>query len=44
MAPRVASIGTTHPWNVAGVGLDIAIARTFEVEVFTVVEIGRAHV
>lgn len=37
MAPRVASIGTTHPWNVAGVGLDIAIARTFEVEVFTVV-------
>jgi hydroxymethylpyrimidine/phosphomethylpyrimidine kinase len=34
---RVISIGTTHPWNIAGLGLDIAIGREFGVEVFTVV-------
>ncbi len=33
----VVSIGTTHPWNVAGVGLDLRIAARLGVEVFTVV-------
>lgn len=37
MSWRVASIGTTHPWNVAGLGLDLSIARAFDVEAFTVV-------
>ncbi len=33
----VASIGTTHPWNVAGVGLDLLVAREFGVRALTVV-------
>jgi hydroxymethylpyrimidine/phosphomethylpyrimidine kinase len=33
----VLSIGTTHPWNVAGVGLDIRIGAELAVDVFTVV-------
>lgn len=33
----VASIGTTHPWNVAGVGLDLLVAREFSVRALTVV-------
>ncbi|HEY5257971.1 MAG TPA: bifunctional hydroxymethylpyrimidine kinase/phosphomethylpyrimidine kinase [Candidatus Baltobacteraceae bacterium] len=37
MTFRVASIGTTHPWNVAGVGLDIVVGQTFGVEVMTAV-------
>jgi len=33
----VASIGTTHPWNVAGLGLDLRVAETFGVRDVTVV-------
>lgn len=33
----VLSIGTTHPWNIAGVGLDLRIGTELGVEVFTVV-------
>lgn len=33
----VASIGTTHPWNVAGLGLDLLVAREFDVRPLTVV-------
>lgn len=33
----VLSIGTTHPWNVAGVGLDIRIGAELGVRVLTVV-------
>lgn len=33
----VASIGTTHPWNIAGVGLDLLVAREFDVRALTVV-------
>ncbi len=33
----VASIGTTHPWNIAGLGLDLRVAETFGVRNFTVV-------
>jgi hydroxymethylpyrimidine kinase/phosphomethylpyrimidine kinase len=33
----VLSIGTTHPWNIAGVGLDIRIGAELEIGVFTVV-------
>ncbi len=29
--PVVASIGTTHPWNIAGLGLDAQVARDFGV-------------
>jgi hydroxymethylpyrimidine/phosphomethylpyrimidine kinase len=36
-APAVLSIGTTHPWNTAGVGLDLLLARELGVRVFTVV-------
>lgn len=28
-APLVASIGTTHPWNIAGVGLDARVASEY---------------
>jgi hydroxymethylpyrimidine/phosphomethylpyrimidine kinase len=35
--PVVASIGTTHPWNVAGLGLDLRVAETFGVRDVTVV-------
>jgi hydroxymethylpyrimidine/phosphomethylpyrimidine kinase len=30
-APLLASIGTTHPWNIAGVGLDARVAAEFGV-------------
>jgi hydroxymethylpyrimidine/phosphomethylpyrimidine kinase len=30
-APLVASIGTSHPWNIAGVGLDARVAAEFGV-------------
>ncbi len=33
----VLSIGTTHPWNVAGVGRDIVVGNEFGVRVFTAV-------
>jgi len=33
----VASIGTTHPWNIAGLGLDLHVASTFGVRNLTVV-------
>jgi len=33
----VLSIGTTHPWNVAGVGLDLRIGAELGMRVFTVV-------
>ena len=29
IAPLVVSVGTTHPWNIAGVGLDAHVARVF---------------
>ncbi len=35
--PLVISIGTTHPWNVAGIGLDLALAHELGVRVETVV-------
>lgn len=35
--PVVLCIGTTHPWNVAGVGLDSIIAREYRVRALTVV-------
>lgn len=35
--PLVASIGTTHPWNIAGLGLDAQVARDFGVRNATVV-------
>ena len=35
--PIVVSIGTTHPWNIAGVGLDLLTGDDFEVRVLTVV-------
>ena len=34
--PAVLSVGTTHPWNVAGVGLDQLIGGEFGVRVLTV--------
>ncbi|MBV8725474.1 MAG: bifunctional hydroxymethylpyrimidine kinase/phosphomethylpyrimidine kinase [Candidatus Eremiobacteraeota bacterium] len=39
MAPRpiVLSIGTTHPWNVAGTGRDLIVGVHFGVRVFTAV-------
>lgn len=37
MTPIVLSIGTTHPWNVAGVGRDIVVGVEFGVRVFTAV-------
>ena len=33
----VLSIGTTHPWNVAGVGRDIVVGSEFGVRVFTAI-------
>lgn len=30
--PLVVSIGTTHPWNIAGTGLDAHVAREFAVD------------
>jgi hydroxymethylpyrimidine/phosphomethylpyrimidine kinase len=35
--PIVLSIGTTHPWNVAGVGRDLAIGTELNARVFTAV-------
>lgn len=35
--PVVLSIGTTHPWNVAGVGLDLRIAQEYGVRALTIV-------
>lgn len=35
--PLIASIGTTHPWNIAGVGLDARIGVELGVRVLTVV-------
>lgn len=35
--PIVLSIGTTHPWNIAGVGLDASVGEEFGVRVLTVV-------
>ena len=35
--PVVVSIGTTHPWNIAGVGLDILVGEEFATRVLTVV-------
>ena len=32
----VLSIGTTHPWNIAGVGLDLRVGAQLGVRVFTV--------
>ncbi|MBV8196903.1 MAG: bifunctional hydroxymethylpyrimidine kinase/phosphomethylpyrimidine kinase [Candidatus Eremiobacteraeota bacterium] len=37
MAPIVLSIGTTHPWNVAGTGRDLVVGGDFGVRVFTAV-------
>jgi hydroxymethylpyrimidine kinase/phosphomethylpyrimidine kinase len=31
MKPLVASVGTTHPWNIAGVGLDARVAAEYGV-------------
>jgi len=35
--PIVLSIGTTHPWNVAGTGRDLIVGARFGVRVFTAV-------
>jgi hydroxymethylpyrimidine/phosphomethylpyrimidine kinase len=35
--PIVLSIGTTHPWNVAGVGRDLVIGSELQARVFTAV-------
>ncbi len=37
MRPIVLSIGTTHPWNVAGVGRDLVVGGEWGVRVFTAV-------
>ena len=37
MKPIVLSIGTTHPWNVAGVGRDIVVGTERNARVFTAV-------
>jgi hydroxymethylpyrimidine/phosphomethylpyrimidine kinase len=37
MSSVVASIGTTHPWNVAGLGMDVQVARAFGVRNLSVV-------
>ncbi|MGA2759486.1 MAG: hydroxymethylpyrimidine/phosphomethylpyrimidine kinase [Candidatus Cybelea sp.] len=37
MAPIVLSIGTTHPWNVAGVGRDLVVGSTKKCRIFTAV-------
>jgi hydroxymethylpyrimidine/phosphomethylpyrimidine kinase len=35
--PIVLSIGTTHPWNVAGVGRDLVVGSAWNARVFTVI-------
>ncbi|HEY2555124.1 MAG TPA: bifunctional hydroxymethylpyrimidine kinase/phosphomethylpyrimidine kinase, partial [Candidatus Cybelea sp.] len=37
MASSVLSIGTTHPWNVAGVGRDLVVGCALQARVFTAV-------
>jgi hydroxymethylpyrimidine/phosphomethylpyrimidine kinase len=37
LTPIVLSIGTTHPWNVAGVGRDLVVGGELGVRVFTAV-------
>ncbi len=37
MSAIVISIGTAHPWNVAGVGRDLIVGRSFEARVFTAI-------
>jgi hydroxymethylpyrimidine/phosphomethylpyrimidine kinase len=37
MTAMVLSIGTTHPWNVAGVGRDLVVGKDLGVRVFTAV-------
>ncbi len=37
MSAIVISIGTTHPWNVAGVGRDLVVGAEYGVRVFTAV-------
>ncbi|HTU82638.1 MAG TPA: bifunctional hydroxymethylpyrimidine kinase/phosphomethylpyrimidine kinase [Candidatus Acidoferrales bacterium] len=37
MKPIVVSVGTTHPWNVAGVGRDLVVGCDLDVRVFTAV-------
>jgi hydroxymethylpyrimidine/phosphomethylpyrimidine kinase len=37
MSAVVASIGTTHPWNAAGLGLDMQVAASFSVRNLSVV-------
>lgn len=35
--PVIASIGMTHPWNIAGVGLDAQVAREYGVRIGSVI-------
>jgi len=44
MKTLVISIGTTHPWNVAGVGRDLVVAGARDVRVFTAVAAVSAQV
>jgi len=37
MASIVLSIGTTHPWNVAGVGRDLVVGCALQARVFTAI-------
>jgi hydroxymethylpyrimidine/phosphomethylpyrimidine kinase len=37
VTPIVLSVGTTHPWNVAGVGRDVVVGDDYGVRVFTAV-------
>jgi hydroxymethylpyrimidine/phosphomethylpyrimidine kinase len=37
VTPIVCSIGTTHPWNVAGIGRDIVVGASLDTRVFTAV-------
>jgi hydroxymethylpyrimidine/phosphomethylpyrimidine kinase len=37
LAPIVLSVGTTHPWNVAGVGRDLVVGSAKKCRVFTAV-------
>ncbi|MGZ3496588.1 MAG: bifunctional hydroxymethylpyrimidine kinase/phosphomethylpyrimidine kinase [Vulcanimicrobiaceae bacterium] len=37
MNAAVASVGTTHPWNIAGVGLDARVAEEYDVRLVTAV-------
>ncbi len=36
-APLVVSIGTSHPWNIAGTGLDVLVGMEFDVRVTSVI-------